>query len=194
MFDGKPLEERALIGGEVSLLGKAVIVAVHVPIPVDQDQRLLRREQKIPAQRLFQGIQGVAEIFQSRRLIPVFPQQRNQLLSGGAALHHHIVEQRVRPLERERDRNTVQSNARRLEHCYLQQGNPPSSVFLSILVYPRKLPAATADFLPSPDYLSCSQKSTIISKKRRSPPEAACRKGEQPHGERNMDRVRPKFQ
>ena len=56
MLDGEALEEGASVGGEIPLLGEAVVVAVHLPGAVHHHQGLLGGEEKVAPQGLFQRI------------------------------------------------------------------------------------------------------------------------------------------
>ena len=56
VLDGEALEEGASVGGEIPLLGEAVVVAVHLPGAVHHHQGLLGGEEKVAPQGLFQRI------------------------------------------------------------------------------------------------------------------------------------------
>ena len=94
---------------------KPVVIAVDLPLGIEDHHRLLGGEQHLPAQLFIQCVQGVAEIFSALGLVIAFPQQSNKLLTGGAALHRQIIQQGLRPLEGQRHGLAVQQNPGRTQ-------------------------------------------------------------------------------
>ena len=115
VFHPEAGQKAALVGLLLFSSHKPVVIAVDLPLGVEDHHRLLGGEQHLPAQLFIQRIQGMAEIFSALGLVVAFPQQRNKLLAGGAALHRQIIQQGFRPLEGQRHGLAVQQDPGRTQ-------------------------------------------------------------------------------